>query len=81
MVCVVEGGQLTVVTVVIAAGQPLVKTGGCVSVTLTMKLHAALGKTPLLAVQLTVVWPTGKLAPDGGEQLTVGVGAPEAVTV
>ena len=28
---------------------------------------------PSKAVQLTVVWPTGKVEPEGGVQLTVGV--------
>ena len=69
------------VTELIAPGQPLVKTGGCVSLTFTTKLQLAFGDTPLLAVQFTVVMPTGKLDPDGGEQLTVGDGMPLAVTL
>jgi hypothetical protein len=36
---------------------------------------------PLVAVQLTVVLPTGNVLPDGGTQLTVGLGVPVAVTV
>ena len=35
----------------------------------------------LLAVQLTVVLPTGNTLPEAGEQFTVGVGSPVAVTV
>jgi hypothetical protein len=46
-----------------------------------VKLQLASGGTPLLAVQLTVVVPTGNTLPDAGEQVTVGAGAPVAVTV
>ena len=54
-----------------APGQPLVKTGGCVSLTFTTKLQLAFGDTPLLAVHITVVVPTGKLDPDAGEQMVL----------
>ena len=61
------------VTELIDPGQPLVKTGGCVSLTFTTKLQLALGDTPLLAVHITVVMPTGKLDPEGGLQVTLAV--------
>jgi len=61
------------------AGQVI--DGGCVSFTVTVKLQVASGGMPLAAVQLTVVLPFGNTLPDGGTQVTVGVGRPVAVTV
>lgn len=55
--------------------------GGSVSFTVTVKLHVASGGMPLVAVQLTVVLPFGNTLPDGGTQVTVGVGTPVAVTL
>jgi hypothetical protein len=43
--------------------------------------HAALGGTPFIAVQFTVVLPTGNVLPDGGLHITVAAGVPVAVTV
>jgi len=67
--------------VLIAAGHPLVNTGGCVSFTFTVNEHIAFGATPFIAVQFTVVFPTGNVLPDGGVHATVAVGIPVAVTV
>ena len=39
--------------------------GGCVSWTVTVKLHLLLLPTPSVAVQLTVVLPSGKKLPAG----------------
>jgi hypothetical protein len=46
--------------------------GGCVSLTVTVKLHVASGLSGLLslAVQVTVVTPTGKVEPEDGAQVT-----------
>ena len=57
---------------VIFAGQLIV--GGCVSVTVTVKLHVALLPEASVAVQVTVVVPTVKLDPEGGLQLVVTPG-------
>ena len=46
-------------------GQVIV--GGCVSLTVTVKLQLG----PAVAVQVTVVVPTGKNEPEGGEQVIV----------
>ena len=48
------------------AGQVIV--GGCVSFTVTRKEHVA---DVRLSVQVTVVEPTEKNEPEGGEQFTV----------
>lgn len=55
-------------------GQVL-SVGACVSCTVTVKLHVEFGLSGLasLAVQVTVVIPTGKLAPEAGKHVTVGV--------
>jgi hypothetical protein len=47
--------------------------GACVSTMVTVKEHIAVLPLPSVAVQLTVVTPTGNVAPDGGLQTTVGV--------
>ena len=41
--------------------------GGCVSLTVTVKVQLG----PLVVVQVTVVVPFGKNEPDAGEQVTV----------
>jgi hypothetical protein len=65
----------------IAPGQELVNTGGCVSFTFTVNELIALGRIPLEAVHVTVVFPTGNVLPDGGVHTTVGAGIPVAVSV
>ena len=51
-------------------------TGACVSLIVTVKVQVALGLFGLasIAVQVTVVVPTGKNEPEGGEQLVVAPG-------
>src|SRR5215208_4373050 len=74
------GGRLTVMS----AGQEI--CGASSSVTVTLKLHESSGETPLVAVQTTVVSPSGNVC---GEvmlvaptlQSMVGVGVPVAVTL
>jgi hypothetical protein len=41
--------------------------------TVTVKLHVPLLPTESVAVQTTVVVPSGKVLPDGGEQLTSAI--------
>ena len=41
------------------------------TVTVTVKEHVAVRLEPSVAVQFTVVVPTGKLEPEAGEQLVV----------
>ena len=60
------------VVVVMLAGQ--VATGGSLSVTVTVKLQRAVWPCASLAVQLTVVVPTGKSEPEAGLQLMVAPG-------
>jgi len=82
----VANGQDAAAVAVTFDGQPLGNTGGCVSLTVTVKLQDASGGTPFEAVQLTVVVPTGKVF---GEVITVfptlqvmaGAGVPVAVTL
>src|SRR5215211_5343962 len=82
-VCVVAlefRGRLTTMS----SGQSM--TGASSSVTVTLKLHESSGETPLVAVHMTVVSPSGNVC---GEvmmvapilQSTVGVGVPVAVTL
>src|SRR6185436_341258 len=52
-----------------SAGQPLI-TGASSSVTVTLKVQVAM-LAPSVAVQVTVVWPTEKVLPLAGEQLTL----------
>lgn len=66
-------------TVMFAGQAPIV--GGCVSLTVTVKLQLASGDTPFDAVHVTSVEPFGKAEPEGGVQVTVGVGHPLAVGV
>ena len=59
-------GELTSgVTTVWLGGQVI--EGGCVSLTVTVNVQLG----PAVLVQVTVVVPTGKNEPDGGEQVTV----------
>ena len=44
------------------------------SQTVTVKLQPAVAPPASVAVQVTVVTPSGKLEPDGGEQTTVAPG-------
>src|SRR5258708_4407161 len=60
------------VPVVISAGQVI--TGFSVSLTVTMKLQLATLPELSVAVQVTVVVPTGKMDPGCGLQTTVGLG-------
>jgi hypothetical protein len=53
------------------AGQVIVQ-GFC---TVTLKVHCLVLPLPSVAVQVTVVIPTGKQNPDGGLHITVGGGA------
>jgi len=65
---------------VIEAGQ--VTTGGCVSITVTVKFAGAVFCEVSVAVQFTVVVPKEKTAPEAGLQLKVTPGALSvAVTV
>src|SRR5439155_18044827 len=65
---------------VMSAGQTIV--GGCASLTVTVKLQVPVLPDVSVAVQLTVLVPTGKVAPEAGlqaivepEQLSVAVAA------
>ena len=55
-------------------GGPVMVTTGLGFVTVTVKLQVAWLLLASVAVQLTVVVPTGKVAPDGGMQLVVTPG-------
>jgi hypothetical protein len=54
------------------AGQEMV--GGCVSFTVTVKLHVAVWPAASVAVDITVVVPTGKTEPEAGLLTTVTPG-------
>lgn len=57
-------------------------TGGCVSNTVTVKLHIAVLPDASVAVAVTVVVPFGKTEPDGGLDTTLTPGQlSDAVTV
>ena len=61
-------------------GQVIV--GGCVSLTVTVKLHCAVLPEASVAVEVTVVVPTGNTEPEAGDDTTVTPGQlSEAVTV
>jgi hypothetical protein len=45
------------------------------AVTVIRKVVAALVRARSLALQCTVVWPIGKVAPEGGLQTTIGLGS------
>ena len=49
-------------------------TGGCVSTTVTLKLHVAVLPDPSVAVAITVVVPFGNGVPDAGLETTVTPG-------
>jgi hypothetical protein len=49
-------------------------SGGSMSFTVTVKLQDAVAPFPSVAVQVTVVAPTGKVEPDGGAQAKVTPG-------
>jgi hypothetical protein len=55
--------------VVMFAGH--VTVGFMVSLTVTVKVHEPVLPDPSVAVQVTVVVPTGKLEPDAGAHMTV----------
>jgi hypothetical protein len=55
--------------------------GGVVSTTCTVNMQLEGDPTPLLAVQVTVVIPIGKVLPDAGLHITIGTGHPVAVGV
>jgi hypothetical protein len=65
---VAKGHEACAVTVT-AAGQPFGNTGACASIILTMKLQVPVLLEASLAVQLTVVVPTGKNEPVAGEHI------------
>jgi hypothetical protein len=50
-----------------------VTVGGVRSLTVTVKVHVPVLPDASVAVQVTVVVPTGKLDPDAGAHMTVGV--------
>ena len=54
-----------------------VSVGEAVSATCTTKVQLAVLPPPSVAVQVTVVVPTGKVAPEAGEHVTV---APEQLS-
>jgi hypothetical protein len=54
------------------SGQVIV--GAVVSCTVTVKLHEAIKPAPSVAVQVTVVAPTGKNEAEAGAQATVAPG-------
>jgi len=67
-VLLVEAGQVAAAEAVIPAGHWMV--GGSVSFTLTVNEQLAVSPDVSVAVQLTVVAPTTKVEPLGGEQTT-----------
>ena len=70
-VAVVVNGHDTCAAFVIPAGHPI-NTGGCVSFTVTVKLHMLMLFDESFTVQVTVVVPFWKVDPEAG----VHVGAP-----
>ena len=54
-------------------------TGGVVSCTITVKLPVAILPVASVAVQFTVLVPTGNVLPEGGVQFTVGSGSSSSV--
>jgi hypothetical protein len=55
-----------------------VMAGGCALLTVTVRLHAGPSQAE---VQVTVVVPTGKTEPDGGEQVTGKLVPTASITV
>lgn len=72
IVDVVVNGQDACAALTIPAGQPFGNTGGCVSFTVTRKLHIDILFDESLTTHATVVLPFGKTPPDAG----VHIGAP-----
>jgi len=65
-VAVVVNGHDTCAAFVTPAGHPI-NTGGCVSFTVTVKLHILMLFDESLTVHVTDVVPFGKVLPDAGE--------------
>src|SRR5260370_15538104 len=57
------------------------KVGGVVSTTVTVKLPVDVLPTLSVAEQVTVVVPSGKIEPEGGEQVTGSVPSTTSVAV
>src|SRR5215216_3229471 len=87
-----DGVQLSVINPLvwkfgITGGQPVTlmenggQFGGVVSppVTMTRKPHEAMLPCASVAVQVTVLVPSGKNEPDGGMQTTLAIGVPQAL--
>ena len=68
-----------VASAVMSAGTVI--TGAVVSCTVTWNDECDLFPAPSVAVQLTVVGPLGKVAPDGGVQLTGTLPSTRSVAV
>lgn len=68
-VALLEIGQVCAATAVTFAGQVI--EGGCVSLTVTVNEQLLVLPDASVAVQVTVVAPFGKTAPDAGVQATV----------
>jgi hypothetical protein len=71
------GGQAGAATAVTEAGQ--VMTGGCVSLTVTLKVHDTGLPFSSSAVQVTLVVPTGKNEPGAGVQVACVLQTPVVV--
>jgi hypothetical protein len=76
-VALLEIGQVCAATAVTFAGQVIV--GGCVSLTVTVKLQEPVLFELSVAVQVTVVVPLGKVEPERG--LQTGVPTPGQLSV
>ena len=66
-----ENGHAGEVTVFIGAAHPFGKTGGCVSFTVTVKLHIDMRFDASFTEQVTVVVPFWNTVPDAGAQVGV----------
>ena len=71
-VVLVVNGHDACAAFTIPAGHPFGNTGGCVSFTVTVKLHIDILLDESLTVHVTVVVPFGNVDPEAGLQ----VGAP-----
>ena len=71
-VALLEIGQVCAATAVTFAGQVIV--GGCVSLTVTVKVQEAVLFELSVAVQVTVVVPLRKVEPEAGTQVAVTPG-------
>jgi len=74
-----HGSLIVAVLAVLLAGQVI--EGGCVSLTVTLKVHIAVLPAPSVAVQVTVVVPFVKAEPDGGVHVTPGEAVQLSVAV